>query len=181
MKTVIFACVHEAGRSQMAAAFFNQLADPARLRSRVETLIEAKGGVDAQLCRLWHNGAGMKRFVAALLASWVVAVASAGAVVFCAGWSPSAADRHDCCKEMLGRRSSSTTDGARECCAMGEQSSSRAPIEARVSAPALAVAIVTPLLATPVGPTVAVVSVERSTPASPPSAPLFLVQRALLI
>jgi len=28
MKTVIFACVHNAGRSQMAAAFFNQLADP---------------------------------------------------------------------------------------------------------------------------------------------------------
>lgn len=29
MKTVIFACVHNAGRSQMAAAFFNLLADPA--------------------------------------------------------------------------------------------------------------------------------------------------------
>jgi arsenate reductase (thioredoxin) len=28
MKTVIFACVHNAGRSQMAAAFFNQIADP---------------------------------------------------------------------------------------------------------------------------------------------------------
>jgi protein-tyrosine-phosphatase len=27
MFTVIFACVHNAGRSQMAAAFFNQLAD----------------------------------------------------------------------------------------------------------------------------------------------------------
>lgn len=27
MKTVIFACVHNAGRSQMAAAFFNQLVD----------------------------------------------------------------------------------------------------------------------------------------------------------
>jgi arsenate reductase (thioredoxin) len=30
MDKVIFACVHNAGRSQMAAAFFNQLADPAR-------------------------------------------------------------------------------------------------------------------------------------------------------
>lgn len=30
MTTVIFACVHNAGRSQMAAAFFNRLADPAR-------------------------------------------------------------------------------------------------------------------------------------------------------
>jgi protein-tyrosine-phosphatase len=29
MFRVIFACVHNAGRSQMAAAFFNQLADPA--------------------------------------------------------------------------------------------------------------------------------------------------------
>lgn len=33
MKTVIFACVHNAGRSQMAAAFFNSLADPARARA----------------------------------------------------------------------------------------------------------------------------------------------------
>lgn len=30
MLKVIFACVHNAGRSQMAAAFFNQLADPAK-------------------------------------------------------------------------------------------------------------------------------------------------------
>ena len=28
MKTIIFACVHNAGRSQMAAAYFNKLADP---------------------------------------------------------------------------------------------------------------------------------------------------------
>ena len=30
---VIFACVHSAGRSQMAAAFFNALADPARAQA----------------------------------------------------------------------------------------------------------------------------------------------------
>jgi arsenate reductase len=30
---VIFACVHNAGRSQMAAAFFNALADPGRARA----------------------------------------------------------------------------------------------------------------------------------------------------
>ncbi len=30
METVVFACRHNAGRSQMAAAFFRQLADPAR-------------------------------------------------------------------------------------------------------------------------------------------------------
>jgi arsenate reductase len=31
--TVLFACVHNAGRSQMAAAFFNRLADPRRARA----------------------------------------------------------------------------------------------------------------------------------------------------
>jgi arsenate reductase (thioredoxin) len=31
--TVLFACVHNAGRSQMAAAFFNALADPTRARA----------------------------------------------------------------------------------------------------------------------------------------------------
>jgi protein-tyrosine-phosphatase len=30
MYKIIFACVHNAGRSQMAAAFFNQLVDPAK-------------------------------------------------------------------------------------------------------------------------------------------------------
>ena len=30
MNRVVFACVHNAGRSQMAAAFFNALADPAK-------------------------------------------------------------------------------------------------------------------------------------------------------
>ncbi len=30
MKTAIFACIHNAGRSQMAAAFFTALADPTR-------------------------------------------------------------------------------------------------------------------------------------------------------
>ena len=33
MESVIFACVHNAGRSQMAAAFFNALADPGRARA----------------------------------------------------------------------------------------------------------------------------------------------------
>ena len=32
-KTVLFACVHNAGRSQMAAALFNALADPERARA----------------------------------------------------------------------------------------------------------------------------------------------------
>jgi arsenate reductase len=33
MRTVIFACVHSAGRSQMAAAWFNQLADPSKVKA----------------------------------------------------------------------------------------------------------------------------------------------------
>jgi arsenate reductase len=33
MTTVLFACVHNAGRSQMAAALFNELADPSRARA----------------------------------------------------------------------------------------------------------------------------------------------------
>jgi arsenate reductase (thioredoxin) len=33
MKTVIFACVHNAGRSQMSAALFNACADPAKVRA----------------------------------------------------------------------------------------------------------------------------------------------------
>lgn len=33
MKVVLFACVHNAGRSQMAAALFNRMADPAKTRA----------------------------------------------------------------------------------------------------------------------------------------------------
>lgn len=33
MNRVVFACVHNAGRSQMAAAWFNQIADPAKARA----------------------------------------------------------------------------------------------------------------------------------------------------
>ena len=33
MKTVLFACVHNAGRSQMAAALFNMIADPRKARA----------------------------------------------------------------------------------------------------------------------------------------------------
>ncbi|MCX6617402.1 MAG: arsenate reductase ArsC [Acidobacteria bacterium] len=33
MERVIFACLHNAGRSQMAAAFFNQLADPTQAQA----------------------------------------------------------------------------------------------------------------------------------------------------
>lgn len=33
MRTFIFACIHNAGRSQMSAALFNRLADPAKARA----------------------------------------------------------------------------------------------------------------------------------------------------
>ena len=33
MKTILFACVHNAGRSQKAAAVFNMLADPSKARA----------------------------------------------------------------------------------------------------------------------------------------------------
>src|SRR2546430_1849524 len=33
MKTIIFACIHNAGRSQMAAAWFNALADTSKARA----------------------------------------------------------------------------------------------------------------------------------------------------
>jgi arsenate reductase len=33
MKTYIFACIHNAGRSQMSAAFFDHLADPTKARA----------------------------------------------------------------------------------------------------------------------------------------------------
>jgi arsenate reductase (thioredoxin) len=33
MKTVLFACIHNAGRSQIAAGTFNQLADPAKAQA----------------------------------------------------------------------------------------------------------------------------------------------------
>ena len=33
MTTVLFACVHNAGRSQMAAALFNQIVDPGKARA----------------------------------------------------------------------------------------------------------------------------------------------------
>ena len=32
-RTIVFACVHNAGRSQMAAAFFNLMADPRKARA----------------------------------------------------------------------------------------------------------------------------------------------------
>lgn len=61
MKTVLFACIHNAGRSQMAAAWFNALVDPERARgisagtqpgTRVHPeVLEAMGEVGIDLSR----------------------------------------------------------------------------------------------------------------------------------
>ena len=66
MNVVLFACVHNAGRSQMAAAWFNRLADPAKARaisagtdpgSRVHPeVIDAMNEVGVDLSRLARPG-----------------------------------------------------------------------------------------------------------------------------
>jgi arsenate reductase len=48
MTSVIFACVHNAGRSQMASAFFNRLADPNRARA-TSAGTEPGGGVHPEV------------------------------------------------------------------------------------------------------------------------------------
>ena len=47
MKKVVFACVHNAGRSQMAAAWFNHLVQPRALNSGSETLTERPAAISA--------------------------------------------------------------------------------------------------------------------------------------
>ena len=48
MKTVLFACVHNAGRSQMAAALFNASVDPAKARA-ISAGTQPGGGVHAEV------------------------------------------------------------------------------------------------------------------------------------
>ena len=73
MDKVVFACIHNAGRSQMAAAFFNAAADPAKARAvsagtepgpRVHPEVAAamgEAGIDL-------GGAVLQRLTAALAA-----------------------------------------------------------------------------------------------------------------
>src|SRR5262245_11125991 len=61
MKTVLFACIHNAGRSQMAAAFFNGLADPALARATsagTEPAERVHPEVVAAMAELTRSGAG---------------------------------------------------------------------------------------------------------------------------
>ena len=47
MKTVFFACVHNAGRSQMACAFFNALTDcKASIYNEADSSMEASNGLN---------------------------------------------------------------------------------------------------------------------------------------
>jgi arsenate reductase (thioredoxin) len=57
MRTFIFACVHNAGRSQMSAAFFNRLADltKARAISAGTQPGERVHPVVVEACRKWES------------------------------------------------------------------------------------------------------------------------------
>ena len=56
MFKVIFACVHNAGRSQTAAAFFNQLAEPTRAKavSAVQNPVCVFIRKSSRSCWSWH-------------------------------------------------------------------------------------------------------------------------------
>lgn len=56
MKTVLFACVHNAGRSQMAAALFNALADPAKARA-ISAGTEPGAHVHRRSSKRWTSSA----------------------------------------------------------------------------------------------------------------------------
>ena len=60
MQRVIFACVHNAGRSQMAAAFFNELADPAKAAA-VSAGTRPGDRVTRRSSRSWANSVSIGR------------------------------------------------------------------------------------------------------------------------
>ncbi|MGK3981611.1 hypothetical protein WME99_01140 [Sorangium sp. So ce136] len=53
MKTVLFACIHNAGRSQMAAAWFNALSDPSRARAISAWVRASRRDPVATGARIW--------------------------------------------------------------------------------------------------------------------------------
>lgn len=54
MQTYIFACVHNAGRSQMAAAFFNQLANPKKAQA-ISAGTEPGSRVHPEVLQVMHE------------------------------------------------------------------------------------------------------------------------------
>jgi arsenate reductase len=75
MSTVIFACVHNAGRSQMAAAFFNQLAEPTRARAVSAGTQPAKGVHPEVVAAMREVGIDLSRAHPQLLTTEVAASA----------------------------------------------------------------------------------------------------------
>src|SRR5450755_1184996 len=54
MKTIIFACVHNAGRSQMSAAFFNKHADPVKAKA-ISAGTHPAGHVHPEVVQAMHE------------------------------------------------------------------------------------------------------------------------------
>jgi arsenate reductase len=54
VSVVVFACVHNAGRSQIAAAFFNALADPLRVRA-VSAGTQPAGHIHPEVVSTMHE------------------------------------------------------------------------------------------------------------------------------
>jgi RNA polymerase sigma-70 factor (ECF subfamily) len=68
LKTVLFACIHNAGRSQMAAALFNAAADPSKARAisagtEPGPRVHPEGG--RRDARAWHRPLGREAHAAA--------------------------------------------------------------------------------------------------------------------
>jgi arsenate reductase len=63
MTTVLFACVHNAGRSQMAAAFLNALADPSKARAISAGTAPAARVNPEVVTAMQENGIALKQAV----------------------------------------------------------------------------------------------------------------------
>lgn len=117
------------------------------------------------------------RLVAFVLAGLFLTSAASAAWAQCAGWSPSVADRHACCRGgALASEARATA-----CCAMSEQSDDSSPVEARVAATPVKVAR-SALLPVPLAIPGYTVALHASIPVRTFTAvPLYLQQVSLLI
>jgi hypothetical protein len=117
------------------------------------------------------------RLVALVLAGLFVTSAASTAWAYCAGWAPSVADAHACCRHGALARDTRAT----ACCGMSEQSDDAGPIEARVAA--VPIKVVRHAAPSFVGvlPVVAALHETRASSISPRSVPLYLRQVSFLI
>lgn len=112
-----------------------------------------------------------------MLAVLFVTPAGATAWAHCAGWSPSVADRHACCRGGA----LETTARATACCAMSERSGGRGPVEAPVATgPVKMARYEAPPVALAVPVAVSALHAPVLVPAFSP-VPLYLRQVSLLI